>query len=110
VKWGTVPDWLAAIGTVATLGIALAVLIRELREHRARQASLVAAWMGQRHEIVVQNKSNAPAYNLCVSYFDPPAYEVEGHPSIVYQTHCLLPDTQFATGQNVPARMGIFRS
>lgn len=63
--------------------------------------------MDHRIEVVVQNKSDAPAYNLCVSYFDPPAYEDEGHPGIVYQTHCLPPDTRLATGQSVPARMGI---
>jgi hypothetical protein len=104
VKLGTVPDWLAAIGTIATLSVALAVLIRELREQRTRQAGLVAAWIGEHLEVVVQNKSNAPAYNLSVSFFDPPAYE--GHPSLVYQTHCLPPDTRSATGESVPARMG----
>ena len=51
-EFGTVPDWLAAVGTLLAFVVALRLLFKELAAHREQeedrrrnQASLVTAWM-----------------------------------------------------------------
>lgn len=50
VEWGTVPDWVAAFGTLAAFAVALRLLFKELEarreyeaDRRRDQARLVAA-------------------------------------------------------------------
>jgi hypothetical protein len=50
--WGTVPDWLAAVGTLAAFAVALRLLAKELaarreqeEDRRREQASRVACWL-----------------------------------------------------------------
>jgi hypothetical protein len=80
--WGTVPDWLAAFGTLAAFFVALRLLAKELaarreqeEDRRTEQARLVAAWMTSkwasetevRHSIVMRNGSDEPIFDgLCV--------------------------------------------
>lgn len=44
IAWGTVPDWVAAIGTVGTLAIALAILLADRRKESRRQADGFVTW------------------------------------------------------------------
>ena len=79
VTWGTVPDWLAAVGTVGALVAGLVLLRRQLseyalsaRERRATQASLILGWTvppakdepQQAAVVVVRNASPSPVYKL----------------------------------------------
>ena len=43
-EWGTIPDWIAAIGTAGALGATVSLLRGELRQRDAEQARLVACW------------------------------------------------------------------
>jgi hypothetical protein len=77
--WGTVPDWLAAIGTLAAFGVALRLLAKELaarreqeEDRRSSQARLVSAWPTDpqveggrlRVTVVVKNGSDEPVYQV----------------------------------------------
>jgi hypothetical protein len=51
--WGTVPDWLAAVGTLAAFAVALGLFRKEQQarresedDRRREQASRVASWVG----------------------------------------------------------------
>jgi hypothetical protein len=67
---GTVPDWIAAIGTALALFVAVAVFSLDLRERHRRQASQVAAWL-QRGDVDVTlhvvNSSDVPVYKVRVT-------------------------------------------
>lgn len=81
-RLGTIPDWLAAFGTLAAFGVALTLLAKELAERREYledrrrdQAGRVAAWpeleiqSGQpsRYVIVLRNGSEEPVYDVKVT-------------------------------------------
>lgn len=44
IAWGTAPDWVAAIGTVGTLAIALGILLMDRRKRVRNQADRFATW------------------------------------------------------------------
>jgi hypothetical protein len=80
VEWGTVPDWVAAVGTVLAFAAALGLLMKELAAHRGyeedrrrAQARLVNTWpvMKWRESdgeaegwFVVENASDEPVYQV----------------------------------------------
>lgn len=82
--WGTLPEWLAAVGTLLAFAVALRLLFKELETRRedvgARlraQARLVAAWVTQieTHEsattchLVTRNGSDEPVHNVTVTLY-----------------------------------------
>jgi hypothetical protein len=77
--WGSVPDWLAALGTVAAFAVALQLLAKELEvrreaeeDRRSEQARLVSAWpqdpfweQGQTWlPVAIRNGSSEPVYQV----------------------------------------------
>lgn len=44
LKFGELPAWFAAVGTVGTLAVSLSLLTRQANERRSAQARLVSAW------------------------------------------------------------------
>lgn len=92
MNWGSVPDWLAAVGTVGALFVALALLCREMKDRRhaaemadRKPADGVFAWVEPRTDAggwqtFVLNRSDQPVYDAVV-YFtpltDPPLPTVE---------------------------------
>lgn len=82
INWGSLPDWLAAIGTVGSLGVVAIGLTREVKRRReddraaaaerrhatARQARLVTAvaraWSPQQVHVTVRNESQAPIFDV----------------------------------------------
>jgi hypothetical protein len=67
---GTVPDWLAAIGTTLALFVAFSVLLLDVRERRRRQASQVTAWLERGESSVtlhVANSSDVPVYKVRIT-------------------------------------------
>lgn len=83
VEWGTVPDWVAAFGTLAAFAVALRLLFKELEarreyeaDRRRDQARLVAAWTFHPGEeewfsIVVHNGSDQPIYEVKFTMVQP---------------------------------------
>jgi hypothetical protein len=81
LDWGSLPAWVAAIGTVGTLAFTLMLVRRELRDRRAEQARLVNAWTDSWRyrypleaepevttcDVVVRNSSAQPAYAVRVA-------------------------------------------
>lgn len=83
------PNWLVAIGTVGAFGTGGVVLLRELNRDRERealaekqQASSVAAWPIRtesaiesittiKAQLVINNSSNEPVYNVHIDYHQP---------------------------------------
>jgi hypothetical protein len=71
LDWGDVPTWLASIGTVAAVWLALSQILADRRTVRAHikrsQAELVAAWYagdrGDASLLVVSNTSTQPVFN-----------------------------------------------
>jgi hypothetical protein len=91
--WGTVPDWLAAVGTLAAFAVALRLLAKELaarrqyeEDRRRGQARLVAAWtstpsMSRRlgdkpsmFDVIVRNGSDEPIYAVVLTMLAPTFY------------------------------------
>lgn len=78
VDWGSAPDWLAAIGTVGALGVALYLLRQEMQERRRSlkradraPADQIFAWAQPRTDAggwqtFVLNKSDEPVYDVVV--------------------------------------------
>jgi hypothetical protein len=83
VEWGTVPDWLAAVGTLLAFAVALRLLFKELaarreveEDRRREQARLVSAWTLRDQfqtgfgtyelgfAVKVRNASQEPVYDL----------------------------------------------
>jgi hypothetical protein len=98
--WGTVPDWLAAVGTLAAFAVAFRLLAKELtarreyeEDRRRQQASRVASWVGvvedpdlalspwasetgtRRVAAVLHNGSEEPVYDCRVHLEIDPAAE-----------------------------------
>jgi hypothetical protein len=88
IRLGTLADWIAAVGTVGAFAVTSALLIREIRIHRAQkeeqdkvQARQVAAWLDLRAapgdavenppglvtEMVFKNGSEEPIYGVRVT-------------------------------------------
>jgi len=86
VQWGDAPTWLAAIGTIGAVVVALWVSLgesrRRARADERRQAELITAWVSSRGGLIsggidkpgifvrVANASNQAAYRLIVSSCD----------------------------------------
>src|ERR1700733_10750031 len=67
LKLGTVPDWIAAIGTTLAFFVAFVVLSLDLRERHRRQASHVTAWLervGSDVSLHIANSSDIPVYKV----------------------------------------------
>jgi hypothetical protein len=78
--WGTVPDWLAAIGTVAAFGVTYRLLRKELAAHRLyeedrrrAQGRLVNAWL----ELRWRSNSEAEPWFTVKNASDEPVYQVK---------------------------------
>jgi hypothetical protein len=77
LEWGTVPDWLSAVGTVGALWAGVLLLRKELderhdaqRRERELQARLVYCWVrdgATQRTIVIQNASTEPIID-CLFY------------------------------------------
>ena len=70
IQFGTVPDWLTAIGTTLAFLVAFAVLALEIMERHRSQAGGVAAWLERDDEgakVRVANSSDVPVYNVRVT-------------------------------------------
>lgn len=72
VLWGDAPTWIAALGTVAAVSLALAEAGSERRRrihHEARaQAEAVSAWFDYANsDLVVSNESTQPVYEVVLS-------------------------------------------
>jgi hypothetical protein len=111
LDWGTVPDWLAGIGTLAAFFVALRVLAKELEarleqaeDRRREQARLVSAWVSTPEDdlppeftLIVRNGSNEPVYQVkasMVPYDSPYGSDPEdgtGQPRSVVETSEILP-------------------
>jgi hypothetical protein len=66
-QFGTVPDWIAAIGTTLAFLVAFTVLALDLKERHRRQASQVAAWLERgkpNATLHVANSSGEPVYDV----------------------------------------------
>lgn len=80
LQWGNVPEWLAAIGTVGALAVALFLLKQEIDDRRrakskAQQwpASGIVAWAEPRTDAggwqtVALNRSDEPVYDVVVRF------------------------------------------
>jgi hypothetical protein len=68
-EFGTVPNWIAAIGTTLAFFVTLVVLFLDRGERRRRQASQVAAWLarGETHvTLYLANSSDLLVYDVRV--------------------------------------------
>jgi len=78
VQWGNVPTWLAAVGTIGAVVVAIWLALgdsrRRARAEQRRQAEVITAWVaqtiGQGILVKVANASNQAAYRLIVSSSD----------------------------------------
>jgi len=86
VELGTLPDWIAAVGTTLAFFVAFAVLILDLKERRRRQASEVAAWFERTEDGVILrviNSSDVPIYNVRITpKFLGQKYDVVSYPLV----------------------------
>lgn len=74
VDFGTVPDWIAAIGTNAAFGIAAIVLLRERKQRARDQASAIECDLQEvdgSTTITVRNQSKRAIRNVKASVQDP---------------------------------------
>jgi hypothetical protein len=116
VEVGTVADWIAAVGTVGALIVALSLLWREQRDRRTAQARLVSTWVSEvavadssEHplSVIVQNRSNEPVYAVTIFQFDPVIHHDVGQPGeLIFHVEVLPPDTRLPATDSVPTRMG----
>jgi hypothetical protein len=109
--WGTVPDWLAAVGTLAAFAVALRLLAKELaarreyeEDRRTEQARLVSTWttFPERDAqdsslywfyVVVKNASEVPVHNVSVVMEEPrsPYARATGSPDCRMQFFTVAP-------------------
>lgn len=98
INWGSVPDWVGAVGTVGALAAAVMVFAAELRHRREErkdaekdQARLVAAWIEGPAEstitssnpevtfrVRILNRSDLPVYN-CLTRLEWPGNPAAHH-------------------------------
>ncbi len=79
-QWGDAASWLAAVGTIAAVGVALWLALKEGRrrsqDERSQQAELITAWVAAETpevpwvHVMVTNASHQVAYRLVVSLGD----------------------------------------
>ncbi|WP_162564435.1 MULTISPECIES: hypothetical protein [Microbacterium] len=88
--WGSVPVWIGTIFTCVSVAVALATFLRANYDRERRQAALVGSWVTSTGEswsehpagsgnyigwveirIVVANRSDAPVYDLEISWRKP---------------------------------------
>jgi hypothetical protein len=81
-RWGDIPTWIAGVGTLGAVVVALWIArrdgIRRERDNRRQQAELITGWLGdythaadgtQRLQtVVIQNGSQQLAYKVIASY------------------------------------------
>jgi hypothetical protein len=82
-RLGTIPDWIAALGTVAAFFVALRLLAKELaarreveQDRRRAQARLVSAWQEPRFDTAPSGKSTATFVVILKNSSEEPVYEV----------------------------------
>lgn len=76
VNWGSVPDWLAAAGTIGAVVVALYLADKGSREQRERekraQASRISSWQntfaGMTRSISILNQSQGSIYDVAISF------------------------------------------
>lgn len=84
LQFGSLPDWLAAVGTVGAFLLTYLLLRSQLEDRAKGQAHSVAAWVSGRPDpddeegggqwvAFVRNASNAPVYGCVVTVRDPMA-------------------------------------
>jgi hypothetical protein len=98
ITWGTVPEWLAAVGTVGAVCLSLAIAIREIRlrtasdEKRAKQqarfirrdAEAFVAWM----DVVPSGNSDPPKVLMRLSNTgDRPIFDILSEPVSLVSRH-----------------------
>lgn len=99
--WGSVPDWLAAIGTLAAFGVALRLLAKELdarreqeEDRRRAQARLVNAWPTMKWR---ESDGEAESWFVVVNASDEPVYQVKV--TVVPRDSGFAADPEAARGQ-----------
>jgi hypothetical protein len=107
---GTLPEWLAAVGIVGALFVALRLSGRELAARRAAaedrekdQARLISAWAQMSSEgglgtVMLRNGSGEPAYDVSI-YGTSDVYD---EPPIVFQLAVLPPGETIDTRAHPP--------
>ena len=82
VQWGDAPTWLAAVGTIGPVSVAIKLALgdsrRRARTEQRRQAELITAWVASRASrddrdginVRVANASHQAAYRLIISSCD----------------------------------------
>jgi hypothetical protein len=123
VEYGTVADWLAAVGTVGALAFALWLFAREQFDRHRAQARLVSAWPttpqpklsgdGVIFALMVKNGSAEPIYRVratMVPYDSPHADDPEaatGQAGTITARLPILPGGEVLETGLDPARTGI---
>jgi hypothetical protein len=99
--WGSVPDWLAAIGTLAAFAVALRLLAKELaarrdqeEDRRRAQARLVNAWPTMRWR---ESDGEAEGWSVVRNDSDEPIYQVKL--TVVPRDSRFASDPEAARGQ-----------
>lgn len=98
VNWGSLPDWLAALGTVSAVVVALALALRDSQRHAAEeerraqerrdleatQARLVYFTIASSGGIMVtiHNASDRPIFHVCLE-----SVEKVGSPGLAWQVN-----------------------
>lgn len=120
--WGSVPDWLAAVGTLAAFAVALRLLAKELaarREYegdrRRAQARLISTWdtfpEPDPHDssvywfyVVVKNASEEPVYRVSVVMEEPGSIfaETTGSPNARMEFFTVAPGESDRLGFRMP--------
>jgi hypothetical protein len=103
-NYGTLPDWLAGVGTVGTLAFSLWLFARQQADRRLAQAQMVSAWPtapeptptggGVIFAVKVKNASTEPVYDVratMVPYDSPHADNPEAATGQVGTTTVRMP-------------------
>jgi hypothetical protein len=115
--WGTLPEWLAAFGTLLAFAVALRLLFKELETRREdvdvrlrAQARLVAAWAAQVKtdetsdrrrttcHLLTRNGSDEPVHNVKVTLYERGSAKDSLHERATHWYSLLAPQTTEAFG------------
>jgi len=78
IQWGNAAEWVAAVGTVLTLGLGVLILWREARDNRRRHAARVAAWIDvDSGSVSIHNGAEEPVTRVMVALFAVPDHYTE---------------------------------